>query len=123
MSAALDRAIESCIADDVLRRFLREHRGEVKRVMTLDYTFERRLQLAKEENQEIIEQLVEEKAQLSNKNERLSIENEQLSTENEHLSTENEQLSTEKEHLLSEVERMRKLLEEHGIEEEKFKIL
>ncbi|MCD8332769.1 MAG: hypothetical protein LUB60_01310, partial [Clostridiales bacterium] len=82
LSAALDRAIESCIADNVLRKFLREHRGEVKRVMTLDYTFERRLQLAKEENQEILEQLAEEKAQLKNEKVQLSNKNAQLSSKN-----------------------------------------
>lgn len=95
LSKALDMAIDRCIADNVLRDFLREHGGEVKRVMTLDYTFERRLKLAKEENLEIIEQ---------------------LTGENKQLSGEKNQLLSENEYLLSEVERMKSMLADHGIE-------
>ncbi|MCD7982475.1 MAG: hypothetical protein LUF32_09270 [Clostridiales bacterium] len=90
LDKALDAAIDSCIRDHILEKFLRENRAEVKRVSTLDYTFERRLQLQREENQEIVEQLTSEK----------------------------EQLTSEKEQLASEVERMRKLLAAHGIQEE-----
>ncbi|MCD8151673.1 MAG: hypothetical protein LUD71_01070 [Clostridiales bacterium] len=58
--------------------------------MTLDYTFERRLQLTRQENQEIIEQLTEEKEQLTEENGQLVVE----------------------------LSRMRKLLEENGIDPE-----
>lgn len=87
LEKSLDLAISRCIADHVLEDFLRERRGEVKRVMTLDYTFERRLQLAKEASQERIEQLAGENRQLIGKIEQLS----------------------------AEMERMKVLLAEHGI--------
>ncbi|MCD8045434.1 MAG: hypothetical protein LUE90_02040 [Clostridiales bacterium] len=77
------------------KEFLRTRRGEVKRAMTLDYTFERRLQLARQENQEIIEQLTEEKEQWSEEKGRLVEKNGQL---------------------VVELSRMRKLLAEHGVE-------
>ncbi len=46
---AIERAIDRCIEEDVLRDFLMEHRSEVVKVMTLDYTFERQLALEREE--------------------------------------------------------------------------
>lgn len=42
---AIRQAIDHCIEEDVLRDFLDEHREEVMHVMTLDYTFERRLEM------------------------------------------------------------------------------
>lgn len=46
---AIHRAIEQCIRENVLKDFLIEHRAEVTHVMTLDFTFERRLELQREE--------------------------------------------------------------------------
>lgn len=46
---AIHKAIEQCIRENVLRDFLIEHRAEVMHVMTLDYTFEHRLELQREE--------------------------------------------------------------------------
>lgn len=97
LDEALDRAIDRCLDDHIMEEFLRTRRGEVKRAMTLDYTFERRLQLARQENQEIIEQLKEEKEQLTE---------------------EKEQWSEERGQLVVELSRMRKLLEENGIDPE-----
>ncbi|MCD8149256.1 MAG: hypothetical protein LUE92_06775 [Clostridiales bacterium] len=88
LDEALDRAIDSCIEEHILENFLRERRGEVKRAMTLDYTFERRLQLAREENQGIIKDLSERNDQLSERNDQLSERNDQLITENEKLAAE-----------------------------------
>ena len=44
-----NRAIDRCIEENVLKDFLTERRSEVVKVMTLDYTFERRLLLEREE--------------------------------------------------------------------------
>ncbi len=49
LDEALDQAIDKCIKNHILEDFLKSRRSEVKRMMTLDYTFERRLQLAEEE--------------------------------------------------------------------------
>ncbi len=46
---AIERAIDRCVKENVLRDFLMEHRSEVIKVMTLDYTFERQLALEREE--------------------------------------------------------------------------
>ena len=46
---AIHQAIEQCIRENVLRDFLVEHRAEVMHVMTLDFTFEHRLELQREE--------------------------------------------------------------------------
>ena len=42
---AIEKAINQCMEENVLRDFLAQHREEVMHVMTLDYTFERRLSL------------------------------------------------------------------------------
>ncbi len=46
---AIERAIDCCIRENVLKSFLMEHRTEVVKVMTLDYTFDRQLMLEREE--------------------------------------------------------------------------
>lgn len=107
---ALDLAIKNCISDHILEEFLLENWAEVKRVSMLDYTFERRMQLAEDESREIIEQLTNEKKNLVTENSQLTIQNDQLATKNDQLTTQNDQL-------IAEIDRMRKLLAEHGIEE------
>ena len=47
LERAINRAIDRCMEENVLREFLTERRDEVVKVMTLDYTFERRLELTK----------------------------------------------------------------------------
>ena len=47
LEKAINRAIDRCMEEDVLKEFLTERRDEVVKVMTLDYTFERRLELTK----------------------------------------------------------------------------
>ena len=49
LEQAINRAIDRCIEENVLKDFLIERRSEVVKVMTLDYTFERRLLLEREE--------------------------------------------------------------------------
>lgn len=122
LEEALDHAINSCISEHILEDFLRKNRAEVKRVSMLDYTFERRIKLAEEENREIIGQLTAQNDQLSAQNDQLSIENNQLSTVNNQLSTvndqlteKNDQLTAQNEQLLSRIERMEKILAEHGL--------
>ena len=46
---AIERAIDCCIQQNVLRKFLMEHRSEVVKAMTLDYTFDRQIMLEREE--------------------------------------------------------------------------
>lgn len=48
LERCIRKAIDSCIREDILRDFLMERRAEVLKVMTLDYTFERRLMLQQE---------------------------------------------------------------------------
>lgn len=49
---AIRKAIDYCIKNDILKDFLTERRMEVIKVMTLDYTYERRLVLQREEGRE-----------------------------------------------------------------------
>ena len=49
LRGAIERAIDQCIAENVLKQFLIEHRSEVMKMMQLDYTFERQLELEREE--------------------------------------------------------------------------
>jgi DNA-binding XRE family transcriptional regulator len=49
LADAIEKAIDRCISENVLRDFLKEHRAEVVKTMALDYTFERRIELQREE--------------------------------------------------------------------------
>lgn len=49
LRVAIECAIDQCIAENVLKQFLIEHRSEVVKMMQLDYTFERQLELEREE--------------------------------------------------------------------------
>lgn len=46
---AIEKAVNQCMEENVLRDFLAQHREEVMHVMTLDYTFERRLEMQRAE--------------------------------------------------------------------------
>lgn len=46
---AIEKAINQCMEENVLRDFLAQRREEVMHVMTLDYTFERRLEMQRAE--------------------------------------------------------------------------
>ena len=46
---AIRQAIDQCISEDILRDFLKEHRQEVEKMMQLDYTFERQIELERQE--------------------------------------------------------------------------
>ena len=46
---AIDKAIDRCIEEDVLREFLIRRREEVTKVTQLDYTFDRRIELERED--------------------------------------------------------------------------
>ena len=48
LGKAIDQAIDQCIQENVLRDFLTENRSEVTKVMQLDYTFERQIELERE---------------------------------------------------------------------------
>ncbi len=49
---SVEKAIDYCIANHILEDFLREHRAEVLKVMTIDMTFERREELIRKEERE-----------------------------------------------------------------------
>lgn len=49
LSDALEKSIDACIKEGILEEFLREHRAEVTKMMTLDYTWERREELIRAE--------------------------------------------------------------------------
>ena len=49
LEKAIQLAIDQCIREDVLKEFLQERGKEVMNVMTLDFTFERRLELQRAE--------------------------------------------------------------------------
>ena len=48
LGKAINQAIDQCIREDILKDFLIENRSEVTKVMQLDYTFERQLELERE---------------------------------------------------------------------------
>ena len=48
LGKAINQAINQCIREDILKDFLIENRWEVTKVMQLDYTFERQLELERE---------------------------------------------------------------------------
>ena len=49
MSDAIEHAINRCIDEDVLKDFLINRREEVAKVTNLDFTFERQIELEREE--------------------------------------------------------------------------
>ena len=52
VESPVEKAIDECIRNHVLEKFLRKRRMEVLRAMTIDMTFERREQLIREEERE-----------------------------------------------------------------------
>ena len=52
MSDAIEHAINRCIDEDVLKDFLINRREEVAKVTNLDFTFERQIELVREEARE-----------------------------------------------------------------------
>ena len=98
---AIDKAIDCCIQEGVLREFLMRRREEVTKVTQLDYTFDRRLELEREDARE--EALAEE---------RVNTERERKAKEEERLAKEKERLAKERERLAKERERQRAELAE-----------
>ncbi len=49
LADAIELAIDQCVREGLLKDFLLEHRSEVTKMMQLDYTFERQLELEREE--------------------------------------------------------------------------
>ena len=52
MSDAIEHAINRCIDEDVLKDFFINRREEVAKVTNLDFTFERQIELVREEARE-----------------------------------------------------------------------
>ena len=69
---AIEKAINQCMKENVLRDFLAQHREEVMHVMTLDYTFERRLEMQRAEAIEDGERIGKEIGKKIGKEEKLS---------------------------------------------------
>ena len=49
LADAIRAAIDRCISENVLREFLENNRDEVEKTMVLDYTFERQIELTRQE--------------------------------------------------------------------------
>ena len=61
LEEAIRRAIDECIAEDILAEFLRAHRNEVEKIMNLDFTHERQLELtARDEYNAGVQQGIEQ---------------------------------------------------------------
>ena len=101
LAKAIDGAIDRCIEEGVLREFLMKRREEVTKVTQLDYTFDRRIELEREDARE--EALAEE---------RVNTERERKAKEEERLAKEKERLAKERERLAKERERQRAELAE-----------
>ena len=93
---AINKAIDRCIEENVLREFMRRRRGEVTKVTILDYTFERRIELEREEARE---------------EERANTERERKAKEEERQRAEQERQA--KELAEKEVQRLRAELEQY----------
>ena len=52
LNQAVEKAIDDCIADHILEDFLIERRDEVRHMVVIDNTWERREQLIREEERE-----------------------------------------------------------------------
>ena len=52
LQQTIEKAIDRCIEEDVLKDFLKERRAEVLKVTQLDFTFDRWLELEREESRE-----------------------------------------------------------------------
>lgn len=52
LGGCIEQAIDRCIEEDVLRRFLIDHRLEVVKVVQLDYTFDRQIELERIDSRE-----------------------------------------------------------------------
>ena len=50
LTLALKTAIDECIENNILRDFLIERRSEVEKIMRLDYTFDRQIELEKRDS-------------------------------------------------------------------------
>ena len=53
LSDAIEHAINRCIDEDVLKDFLTNRREEVAKVTNLDFTFERQIELVREEARKV----------------------------------------------------------------------
>jgi hypothetical protein len=52
LADAIDTAIDDCIGKNILPEFFRTRRNEVMKVMTMDYTWERREEIIRREERE-----------------------------------------------------------------------
>ncbi len=99
LAKAIDGAIDRCIEEGVLREFLMKRREEVTKVTQLDYTFDRRIELEREDARE--EALAEE---------RVNTERERQAKEEERQRA--EQAEKEVQRLRAELEQYKRQLSE-----------
>ncbi len=100
LAKAIDGAIDRCIEEGVLREFLIRRREEVTKVTQLDYTFDRRIELEREDARE--EALAEE---------RVNTERERKAKEEERQAKERERQRAELAEI--EVQKLRAELEQY----------
>ena len=105
LAKAIDGAIDRCIEEGVLREFLMKRREEVTKVTQLDYTFDRRIELEREDARE--EALAEE---------RVNTERERKAKEEERQAKERERQAKERERQAKERERQRAELAETEVQ-------
>ena len=105
LAKAIDGSIDRCIEEGVLREFLMKRREEVTKVTQLDYTFDRRIELEREDARE--EALAEE---------RVNTERERKAKEEERQAKERERQAKERERQAKERERQRAELAETEVQ-------
>lgn len=101
LEQVIEMAIDQCIEENVLREFLTERRGEVVKVTQLDYTFDRRLELERED--------AREEERVNTERERQEKERERQEKERERQEKEREQRQNQR--LREELEYYKKLLQ------------
>ena len=101
LEAAINRAIDECIQEDRLRKFLEQHRAEVVEIMLDSYSFENYQKIVEYEK----EQLEEAYQDLQNEKQTLQNEKQTLQNEKQTLQNEKQTLQNEKQTLQNELEK------------------
>ena len=115
---AINKAIDRCIKENVLREFLIRRRGEVTKVTQLDYTFDRRIELERQEAREEAREEALAEERVNTERERKAKEQERKAKEQERKAKEQERKAKEqerkaKEQAEKEVQRLRAELERY----------
>ena len=105
LEAAINRAIDECIQEDRLRKFLEQHRAEVVEIMLDSYSFEnyqKIVEYEKEQLEEAYQDLQNEKQTLQK--EKQTLQNEKQTLQNEKQTLQNELEKSTQEKILSMIQ-------------------